>query len=276
MAFSVQTNASAFTALQTLTRTGQQLNTTQQRINTGLAVSSTRDDSAAFGIAQGLRGELSGINAARTSLDRATSTLDVAIAGAETVSDLLLRARELAAEASDAGLGTESRGVLADEFSAIRDQIDSVTAQAVFNGINLITSGTTDSIAALAGFRADGNTTINISVTAADLSASTLGLDTIFSTAATAATTLTEIDGAISTVDAALARFGAAFRQIETQRNFADVLSDTVETGIGNLVDADLARESANLQALQVRQQLGIQALGIANGQPQNILGLFR
>ncbi|MEX1148148.1 MAG: flagellin, partial [Sphingomonadales bacterium] len=77
-------------------------------------------------------------------------------------------------------------------------------------------------------------------------------------------------------VNSALTKIGAGASALELQRNFADKLADSIETGIGNLVDADLARESARLQSLQVKQQLGVQALSIANQAPQSVLQLFQ
>jgi flagellin len=73
-----------------------------------------------------------------------------------------------------------------------------------------------------------------------------------------------------------MAKIGSGAKSVDAQRTFVDKLSDSIETGIGNLVDADLAKESANLQALQVKQQLGMQALSIANQAPSVVLSLFR
>ena len=133
MAFSVNTNAGAFAALQNLNQTQSELRTTQTQINTGLRVSSAKDDAATFAIAQTLRGEVSGLQAVSSSLDRAQSTLDVAIAAGEAVSDLLVELKEKAVAAKDSGLDTASRNSLNDDFKQLRDQITSIVQNAEFN-----------------------------------------------------------------------------------------------------------------------------------------------
>jgi flagellin len=398
--FSVNTNNGAFIALQNLSTTNRSISEVQNRINTGLKVSSAKDDSATYAIAQNLRGDVSGINAVRTSLDRAKSSLDVAVQAGEAISDLLNRAREITVAASDQGLDSNSRTAMNNDFKALMNQISSVVGQAEFNGTNLIkaspdsisaitsvkqnstvdrisvaganlntnstnatvttvagavTVGATDGLndligkggadagaiaaqldansgvvlnddgtisvttggaagAAAAdgvGFTAGGAITLNVggkvftSAASANAAASTtytMRLSDFTSSAGTsvtvgagAATAATKnagnldltkaIDRSMATavvdsfrknVSNSLASFGSASRQIDIQQQFARKISDSIETGIGNLVDADLARESARLQSLQVKQQLGLQALSIANQSPQSVLGLFR
>ena len=104
MAFSVNTNAGALQALRNLNSTNATLGITQNRINTGLEVASARDGAATFGIAQNLRADIAGLNSVSASLDRALSSIDVALAAGEAVSDLLIDLRELAVAAADTGL----------------------------------------------------------------------------------------------------------------------------------------------------------------------------
>lgn len=275
MAFSINVNAGALSALRNLSDTNNELNTTQTRINTGLEVASARDNAAVFSIAQKLRGDLRGLSAVDQSLDRGISATDVALAAATAISDLLLELKEKAVAASDEGLDTSSRNALAEDFDALKKQITSITANAEFNGTNLIDSGT-DAIVAIT----NSDATQTLTVLHEDL---TLGSTTIvitanqgISTQTTAADAVTDINAAIDNLNAALTRLGSGATALEQSRDFNARLSDVIEVGIGNLVDADLATESANLQALQVRQQLGIQALSIANQSPQQILSLFQ
>ena len=104
----------------------------------------------------------------------------------------------------------------------------------------------------------------------------TFGPTSSFSTASQAQSLVAKIDTSIANLSDSQTRLGAGAKALQTQRDFTSVIQDSLEVGIGNLVDADLARESAKLQALQVKQQLGLQALSIANGQPQSILSLFQ
>ncbi|GAB4574730.1 MAG: flagellin [Rhodothalassiaceae bacterium] len=271
MAFSVNTNAGAFIALQSLNSTNASLSTTQNRISTGLAVASARDGASTFAIAQNIRADVAGLSAASDGLDRARSALDVAINAAEAISDLVISARELAVAAADTSLDTASRTALNDEFVEVVNQITSINNSASFNGTNLI-KATPDSVQAIDG---DGATVF--SVAGVDLTLTALGISgTGFTDAATASAQVTAIDTALGTLNGALSDFGAGFQRLEIQADFTSRLQDTLEVGIGNLVDADLARESANLQALQVRQQLGLQALSIANQAPGSVLALFR
>lgn len=274
MSFSVNTNAGALSALQNLNTTTKSLGETQTRINTGLTISSAKDNAAVYSIAQQLRADLRGYNAVKQSLDRSISTVDIALAAAGSISDLLIEMKEKAVAAADAGLDADSRTALAQDFEALRDQITTITANAEFNGTNLIDAGT-DVIVAITSPDAQQKITIshenltlgggNIAFTAAQT----------ISTQTTASVMVTAVDTSLAAVNAVLTRLGAGGKTLEAQRVFATKISDTIEVGIGNLVDADLARESARLQSLQVKQQLGVQALSIANSAPQSILNLF-
>ncbi len=276
MALSVNTNVGALIALQNLNKTGQQLQVVQNRINTGLKVASAKDDGATFAIAQNLRSNLGGLSSAKQSLDRAISVVDVAIAAGESISDLLVQLKTKAVAATDASLDTASRDALNNDFKALRDQISSIVQNATFNGLNLINS--TDAKDVTAIVNADGTSTITVSASSLALSGSnvTISSGEVINTQTLATAVVTLLDASIKNVNAALANFGVGANKFQSQRTFVDKLSDVIEVGIGNLVDADLAKESAKLQSLQVKQQLGIQALSIANSAPSSILGLFR
>ncbi len=284
MGFSVNTNLGAMAALQSLNETNRGLSQVQSRINTGLSVSSTKDDSASFAIAQSLRGDLGGLQSVSASLSRAKSVTDVAVAGAEQISDILNQMKAKAYQSADAGIDANSRAAINSDFVALRDQITTIVNSSDFNGTNLLATGggtvtalksIKDGDTVTAGYQPDslaianqgldlGGAVITIAATGAvDTQANAQAmLDTITTTQTNLATSLSTL--------------GAASRQIEAQQSFTSKLSDVVEAGIGNLVDADLAKESAKLQALQVKQQLGVQALSIANQAPSTIISLFR
>jgi flagellin len=268
LAFSVNTNPGAFTALQALNDTNRQLTTTQNRLNTGLAVAGASDDAATFAIAQNLRATVGGLNAVQGSLDRSISAVDVALNASESISELLISLRETATSAADPGLDADSRSSLQDEFSQVLAQIDSIVESAAFNGTNLISAA--NSVVAI-----DTDGAAVFSVSGADLSGITGTIQSTFASAASAAATLGRIDTVSDTVNGLLSDLGAGQNRLELQQTFISKLSDTLEVGIGNLVDADLAKESARLQSLQVKQQLGLQALGIANQAPQAVMALF-
>jgi len=275
MAFSVNTNAGAFAALQNLNKTTASLNETQTQINTGLKVASAKDDAATFAIAQKLRSDVAGLNAVKGSIDRATSTLDVAIAAGEAVSDLLIELKEKAVAAKDSGLDTASRTSLNDDFKQLRSQINSIVNNAEFNGTNAVKNGGS-AIVAITNDTGSNTITIaaqDISLTGAKV---TISAGTSISTSALASAAVGFLESSIANVNTSLSALGSGANRLELQKTFVNKLSDSIEVGIGNLVDADLAKTSANLQSLQVKQQLGLQALSIANQAPGTVLSLFR
>jgi flagellin len=271
---SINTNVGAMQALQALSSINADLATVQQRITTGLKVSSPKDDPATWAIAQNQRSQVAALDAVKDSLNRGQSAVDVAMTAGENVSDLLNRMKQLALSAKDYVLGDPSRQALDDEYQSLRHEIDVTVASADFNGVNLLSAGGEGQVRALAN--ADGTDTIDVdhvdlSTTGALLSAlpSDLG-------AGLGATAMDDFTTAIGKVNGAIAKLGTGSKALETHFEFIGKLQDTLNASIGNLVDADLAKESAKLQALQVRQQLALRALQIANQQPSIILQLFQ
>ncbi|WP_439635208.1 flagellin [Oceanicaulis sp.] len=271
----INTNPGAMIALQNLNQTNKDLQQVQQRINTGLAISSAKDNGGVFAIAQSMRADVAGYKAVNQSLDLAQSTTDVALAAGEAISDLLVEMKEKALASADTSLDTASRNALNEDFTALRDQIGTIVANAEFNGTNLIENGATD-ISALAN--ADGSNTITIGAEDLSLTGTTITLTagSVINTTTTANAAVTAIETSLDNLNSALARLGTGSKSLEIHGTFVTKLSDALERGIGNLVDADLAKESARLQSLQVKQQLGTQALSIANSAPSSILGYFR
>jgi flagellin len=276
---SVNTNVGAMVALQNLSQTNSELQTTQARINTGKRVATAKDNGAIWAIAQNQRATSNSLNAVKESLQRGQSTVDVAISAGETVSDLLLQMKEKALAASDTTLDANSRKALTDDFKALRDQITKAVNNAEFNGANMIKGTTPTTVKALAN--ANGSSTITVSAQVLALSVSGSALASLTSTASIgtqtlAAAMITIVNVAIANVSSALSKLGTGSKSLGSHLNFIGKLQDSIDAGVGNLVDADLAKESAKLQALQTKQQLGIQALSIANQSSSILLGLFR
>jgi flagellin len=401
---SVNSNYGASIALQSLSSTNKELNEVQNRISTGFKVSSARDNGAVYAIAEGQRARVSSVAAVKDGIDRASSTVDVALAAGKSVGEILqkLKGKAVAAQADD--LTSDQRAALQADFTSLRSQIDTIANAAQFNGANLalgstslnvlisdlggsvaattdgvqsaalttpvsgsaliadvggtvgdiatgdlITFALTDSVNAgtftiavevTAGMTvddfvesvnansggkisasyddaagqftylindtnyddlaitSDGTDATNIgagvatavvssagsntfAVTGADFSLSGAILSSLASTdistsTASATTASNAIDTAITDLNNAMATMGSQAAALDIQNDFLGTLSDVIEQGIGNLVDADLAKESARLQSLQIKQQLGAQALSIANQAPSLILSFFR
>ena len=275
MSISVHTNKSALVALQNLNKTNDELSDVQNRINTGLSIATAKDNASVWSIAQGQRADIGALSAVKMSLDRAQSIAEVSMAAGESISDLLVQLKEKVVSAQDPSLDNNSRTALDADFKSILRQISQVGQNANFDGADIL-DGTTTSIRFLAN--ADANAYITLSGQDMSLGgliitmASTASINTI----ADAGQALIDLDASIGNVNQALGALGAQAKQIENHNKFVSKLTDVLQAGIGNLVDADVAKESARLQALQVQQQLGAQALSIANQAPQIILSLFK
>jgi flagellin len=275
MSFSVNTNTGAMTALQYLNQTQGQLAQTQDAINSGLKVASAKDNGAIYAIAQNQRGAVAGYQSVINSLNNGSSAVDVALSAGQSISDLLIQMKQQALSASDTSLDTASRQALNANFNALLGQITTIVSNAVFNGFNLV-NGSTTKIMALVS--ADGTRHVTTLAQNMSLSGSIVTIKTTasISTQTKASALIDTIQTSLTNVDSALAKLSAGAAKFSIQATFTQKLSDTLTTGIGNLVDANMAQESAQLQSLQVKQQLGVQALSIANQAPQAILSLFQ
>ncbi len=272
---SVNTNVGAMVALQNLNSTNMDLAVTQNRINTGKRVSSVKDNGAVWAIAQGQRADITSLGVVKESLSRGQSTVDVAIAAGESISDLLIEMKSKALAASDQTLSADSRTALNNDFKTLRDQITKVIDNAEFDGANMLkTAGV--GVAALAN--ADGSSSISVAAQNLRFGGSniTFAATTSIGTRTLATAAIASVDTAITNVSKALATLGTGSKALSIHSAFTSKLADSLEAGVGALVDADLAKESAKLQALQTKQQLGIQALSIANSSASSLLGLFR
>jgi flagellin len=272
---SVNTNAGALVALENLNNTSQQLAQAQNVVSTGLAIGSAKDNGAIWSIAQTERSDVSDLDAVKSSLQTGQSIIDVANSAGTTVSNLLTQMQEKALAASDSSLDTASRAALNNDFVALRNQITSTVDNASFNGVNLL-NGSVKQITSLAN--AQGTSVLTTAAQNLSLSSTivTLTSTATISTVTAAAAAISAVNTSLQNVDNALATLGTSSNALDTHLNFVSNLQDTLTTGIGNLVNADLAKESATLQALQTKQQLGIQALSIANSSSSALLGLFR
>lgn len=272
---SVNTNASALIALQNLNATNSELSQVQNRINTGKKINTAKDNGATWSIAQNQRSDIASLDAVKESLARGQSTIDVAMSAAESVSDILLQMKQKVLSASDTSLDTTSRIALNEDFKSLRNQISKAVANASFNGKTLLAAG---SVAMASLANADGSSRLTVAPEIMTLSGSivTITSTASFNSATAASTLIATVNTSLNNVSSALSRLGTRSKSFETHLTFVTKLQDSIEAGVGNLVDADLAKESARLQALQTKQQLGIQALSIANASPQTLLSLFK
>ena len=302
MGSSLLTNSSAMTALQTLRNVSSQLATTQNRISTGQRVSTASDNAAYWSIATSMRADNAALSAVSDSLGLSAATVDTeytaltAVVGDKTGG--LTKLQALLVEAKTAGI---DRAKIQADITQIQDQMKNTADAATFNGVNWLsaTSSTPATFDLVSSFsRVSGTPTIGkITLTIASYSlysasgstgilestgaVSVANMDiTSLTDAATDQTTLdtyiAQVTAAINSVASAAADLGAVKNRVATNTEFVKTLMDSVDRGIGQLVDADMNAESTRLQALQTQQQLGVQALSIANQNSQSILSLFK
>jgi flagellin len=272
---SVNTNMGAMVALQSLNGTNSALGAVQKRISTGLRVNDALDDGAAFAVAQAVRADVAGLSSANEQLGGTKGILATALAGLGKVSETMVQVRETLVRLADDTLNDDQRAQYEAQYTALRTQIQNFIADATYNGRTLL-STTAPEGGDIATTRNETGTTYTF--TAVD-GAGTLVVAAAPTTAAAAQTALGAA-GDFATVETALSNalntFGNDSRYTDAQIAYNKAKSDSLEAGLGALIDADLAKESARLQSLQIRQQLGTQALSIANQAPQTLLSLFR
>jgi flagellin len=271
---SVNTNAGALVALESLDATNSQLTTTQNRISTGLKVASATDNGATWAVAQNERSTIGALGSVTDSLNRGISVADVAVSAGQTISDLLNQMKAKALAATDTSATASDITNYANDFAALRNQISKIVSTSDFNGINMIKTGGS-SVMALAS--ASGAVKVTVAAVSFALGGAniTVTAASTFTSNATASAVLALVNTSITNVNAAVAKLGTGVNALNSQLSFVQTQSDTLTTGVGNLVDADVAKESANLTALQTKQQLGAQALSIANSSSSILLSLF-
>jgi flagellin len=272
---SVNTNQGAMVALQTLNATNRDLETTQNRISTGLKVASAKDNGAIWAIANKMRSDVSAYDRVVESNERAGAMVDTAIAAGESIMELLNEMKGKALAGTQPGLSASAQAALAADFVQLRDQITSIVNNASFDGANMVTATPAN---ALSLGDANGGNNITVAGVNLNLGGGTIAVTgaNVLTDAATSATALTNVNTSITALGTTLATWGAGAKRLEVHKTFVSKLQDALNSGIGAMTDADLSKESAKLQALQVKQQLGVQALSIANGSAQTALSLFR
>jgi flagellin len=273
---SILTNNGAMVALQTLKAINRDLGTTQSVISTGKAVNSAKDNSAIWAISKVMESDVSGFKAVSDSLSLGESTVAVASAGAEQITNLLNQMKGKVVAATGENVDNAK---LTTDVNELKAQITSIISASQFNGANLLNTAGNAGITVLSSLDRDAAgavTAQNISVASVDFETN-LDLTTIdVSSPAAADTSLAAMETLIQSAIDGTAALGASQARISDQNMFVGKVMDAMKSGIGSMVDADMEEASARLQALQVQQQLGVQSLSIANQAPQSILSLFR
>jgi flagellin len=296
MSTSVLTNTGAMIALQNLEMTNTKLNKVQSQVSSGLAVSSAADDAATWVVATTMNANIASLTQVSQGLGNANSILGTAVSGATEIASLVAQIRAAVTSTQDPATDVAATQARVDQLIG---QINAAVTSSNFNGVNLLDGTNTAGISFLAStannYTVAGAASTTISTGAgADLTTSATGTDATMKalfnlvgstgsggglvaiTGATIAADLKIVDQANTTVENTAAQFGAVQSNLQSQQSFVNSLVTTLQAGVGNMVDANMTAESAKLSALQVQQQLGTQALSIANQAPQILITLFQ
>ncbi|WP_339769147.1 flagellin [uncultured Pseudosulfitobacter sp.] len=278
---SINTNNSAMVALQTLKSINSNLAKTQDEISTGKSVSMAKDNSAVWAISKVMESDVSGFKSISDSLSVGEATVAVASAGAEQIVKVLDEMKSLAISGNSE---TADFAKIDADMAEKEAQILSIISASQFNGVNLLATDTDGNggtqltvLSSLDRVGTGAPTASTIDVATVDFEANLdIAGRTAIADQASAVTALGEMEAFLQTAITGAASLGASSKRITDQNEFVGKLTDAMKVGIGALVDADMEEASARLQALQTQQQLGVQALSIANQAPQTILSLFR
>jgi len=294
---SINTNNSAMAALQTLRNVNSNLSKTQNHVSSGLRVEKASDNAAYWSIATTMKSDNGALSAVSDALGMGAAKVDVAYTAVESSIDVVNQIKAKLTAATEEGV---DKGKIQDEITQLQDQLKSIASSASFNGQNWVknTIGTTMSV--VSSFVRDSQGKIAVNTTAYTSAASDLlindtGTNGILGATGSASSNsvvgfsisstttkgtidnlLTDVESALTKMTALGSKLGSISTRIDLQSNFVSSLSDSIDSGVGRLVDADMEEESSKLSALQTQQQLAIQSLSIANSSSQNILSLFR
>ncbi|WP_028464371.1 flagellin [Nisaea denitrificans] len=278
---SILTNPSSLTALRNFGAIQRSLSTVQNRVSTGLRVTGAVADASNFAIAQGVRTEIRAIDAVIKGLNNAKGVAKVGIAGATAVSDLMADIRKKITEAANPANTAQQQQILQNDYDELVAQFRQILENSSFNGENVVVEnaiafnlalGTPNNINVLSNINGG---TLTVRGHHLDFSYARLNNEDV-STSANALDALDIWEEEMERIGEALGELGADMRALELQTEFLESQRDAVEEGLGNIVDADLARESARLTSFQVQEQLAVQTLSLANQRPQTLLGLFQ
>ena len=280
MAFSIQANISALIALTNFEKASAELDNVSKVISTGLNITSSEDDSSNFSIAQGIRGEVKSIDAVIRGINNAKGIAKVAISGATAVSNLLQDIRQKVTEGANPANTAAQQVLIQNDYASLLQQMRQFMENSEFNGVNILIEtnvpfntivGDVNDVAVLNDLQARS---ITLEGQRLDLSYALL-LQEDINTPANASQTLTVLLQEERRINNALASLGSNFRALEQQTEYLEILKDVTETGLGNIVGADMARDSAKLTSSQVQKELAAQTVSVANQNPQIFLGLF-
>ena len=273
---SINTNMQSLIALQNLNTTNSQMAATQKRVSTGFRVADARDDGGAFAVAQSVRSDVAGVTAANEQIGGVKGVLDTTFAALSMVSDTLKQIRTTLTRLADGAITADQRDTYSEQYKLLAQQVSAFIDDAKYNGRTLLSTNAAEGGGSIVAIRNEVGGVFTIQATdGASLKLPVNG-PTSSADAAIWINSGGQFDNVADTISDTLNKFGSSMKFLDNQMLYNSKKADALEGGLGSLVDADLARESANLEALKARQQLGVQTLSLANQGPQVLLRLFQ
>jgi flagellin len=273
---SINTNLQSMIALQSLNATNSQMAANQKRVSTGFRVADAKDDGGAFAVAQSVRSDVAGVTAANEQIGGIKGVLETTFASLSMVSDTMKQVRTTLTRLADGAITADQRETYEEQYKLLAEQISAFIDDAKYNGRTLLSTNAATGGGDIVAIRNEVGATFTVQAT----DGATLKLPVTAPTSAADAVSWInsggQFDNVADTISDALNKFGSSMKFVDGQILYNSKKTDALEGGLGALVDADLAKESAMLEALKARQQLGVQTLSLANQGPQVLLRLFQ
>ena len=279
---SVNTNMGAMIALESLNATNSQLAAVQKQVSTGYRVADATDDGAAYAVAQGVRSSVSALTAANQQLGGVQGLLSTTSSALNDVSNTMASMRDVLVDLANGNTTGNQRTQYEQQYNSLLANVKSFVEDADYNGKTLVgnITGSSGTFSSVSVIRNEVGSTYGIATFSGSAMFSSLSFtSTQLNGASTVAALITATGtflNQMNSVDSAMNTYGAATNYINNQISYNSDKINALNSGLGSLVDANLAQESAQLTALQIRQQLGTQALTLANQAPQTLLSLFK
>jgi len=274
MGMQINTNVSALNAYRNLSNTQNDLSKSLEKLSSGLRINRAADDAAGLAISEGLRSQVNGLNVAARNAQDGISVIQTAEGALTEVHSILQRVRDLAVQAGSDSNNADSRTAIKTEIDALGDELTRVAASTNFNGIKLLSGGTTLTFQVGAGAVAAED---QISVALTDFAG--LGADIkalTVDTAANALTTIAAIDTEIKGVSTARASYGALQNRFESTINSLNVSAENLAAAESRIRDTDMASEMVKFTSANILSQAGTAMLAQANQANQGVLQLLR
>jgi flagellin len=279
---SVNTNESAMVALQSLDQTNSMLNTVQKQVSTGFRVADAVDDGAAYAIAQGIRSTVGALTSANQQLGNSQGLLSTTMSGLNNISNTMASMRDVLVKLSDSSVTGADRTNYSSQYTSMLANVQTFIQDANYDGKTLIgnVTGSNGTFGRVAVARNESGSSYGIATFGGSAMYGSIGFTAAQMQGASTVAALITATGTFlnqfNAVSKALNTVGSEVNYVNNQVSYNSDKIDSLNSGVGSLVDADLAKESAQLQALQIRQQLGTQSLSIANQAPAALLSLFK